>query len=174
VQVLQTKGSQWQLIFANGGDRANTNTPEYQTYGNHPDVEFQWKVGGSNKQNSSSWILEEWKTPKTERPWGWYRVLDEKSGYKIKELVIEPGKSLSDQRHQHRSEHWYVLNGEVTLETEWLARKNIVKLRELSNGYIIDKNVWHKASNDTAFPCHVLEVQYGDQCIEEDIERRNK
>lgn len=174
MQILQTKGSQWRLIFANGGDRINTNTPEYQTYGDHPDVEFQWKVGGSDKRNSSSWILEEWKTPKTQRDWGWYRVLDEKPGYKVKELIIEPGKSLSDQRHKFRSEHWYVLKGEVTLETEWLARKGISKLRELSNGYVINKGVWHKASNDTAFPCHVLEVQYGEKCIEEDIERRDQ
>ena len=50
------------IIFANGGDRTNTTTPEYTTYGDHPQVEFAFGVGGKNKANSSSWILDEWKT----------------------------------------------------------------------------------------------------------------
>ena len=80
-------------------------------------IEFVFGVGGEDKKNSSSWILEEYKYPKTIRNWGWYRVLDEQKGYKVKELVIEPGKSLSMQRHEHRAEHWYVLKGEVTIGT---------------------------------------------------------
>jgi cytidyltransferase-like protein len=32
------------------------------------DVEFVFGVGGENKANSSSWILEEWKSPKTHVP----------------------------------------------------------------------------------------------------------
>ena len=64
------------IIFANGGDRTWTNIPEMLTYGDDPNVEFKFGVGGENKKNSSSWILGEWKTPKTQRKWGWYRVLD--------------------------------------------------------------------------------------------------
>jgi hypothetical protein len=41
------------------------------------DVEFVFGVGGENKMNSSSWILEDWKKPKTGRAWGYYRVLHE-------------------------------------------------------------------------------------------------
>ena len=55
------------IVFANGGDRTNTTTPEYATYGDHPQVEFVFGVGGENKANSSSWILDEWKTQKTEQ-----------------------------------------------------------------------------------------------------------
>ena len=82
------------IIFANGGDRTDTTTPEYKIYGDHSDVEFVFGVGGENKANSSSWILDEWKTQKTERQWGYWRVLDHKpeQGYKVKELVIYPGK----------------------------------------------------------------------------------
>ena len=65
---------EWKLIFANGGDRTNTTTPEYEVWGDHPDVEFAFGVGGSNKANSSSWILDEWKTQKTERDWDYGRV----------------------------------------------------------------------------------------------------
>ena len=42
--------------------------------------------------NSSSWILDSWKNPKTQRKWGYYKVFDEREGVKVKELVIEPRK----------------------------------------------------------------------------------
>jgi len=156
------------IIFANGGDRTKENIPEMNKW---PNVDFVFGVGGEAKQNSSSWILEEWKNPKTIRNWGWYRVLDDKPGYKVKELVIEPGKSLSMQRHTHRAEHWYVLKGKCLIKTEWDNRSE--KQTVNANGtYTIDKTVWHQGCNDTKEPCHILEVQYGDKCIEEDIERK--
>jgi len=175
MQVLSTKGSSWSLVFANGGDRLNTNTPEYRIYSEHPDVDFAFGIGGTNKKNSSSWVLDEWKTQKTERNWGYWRVLDHKpdKGYKVKELVIYPGQSLSDQRHSFRSENWTILEGVITIDTEWKEKRNSVNLTPNSNTYNIRKGVWHKASNPGTEPAHVLEVQWGEQCIEEDIERRS-
>jgi cytidyltransferase-like protein len=163
------------IIFANGGDRTNTTTPEYSMYGDHPNVEFVFGVGGENKANSSSWILDEWKTQKTERDWGYWRVLDNKpeQGYKVKELVIYPGKSLSDQKHFKRSEQWMVLEGIVKMETEWNTLKGIVHLQAHERPYEIGKEVWHKASNPGTENAHILEIQWGDECVEEDIERRN-
>lgn len=174
MQVLQTKGSSWTVVFANGGDRINTNTPEYKVYGEHPFVEFKWKVGGSNKANSSSWILDEWKTQKTERDWGYWRVLDDApdKGYKVKELVIYPGKSLSDQKHFERSEQWQVLSGTVKMVTEYNSLKNVTHLESSSKSYEIGKEVWHKASNPSDINAHILEIQWG-KCYEEDIERRD-
>jgi len=49
------------VIFVNGGDRHNENTPEYDKFKDDDRVEFRWGVGGTDKKNSSSWILEEWK-----------------------------------------------------------------------------------------------------------------
>jgi len=163
------------IVFANGGDRTNTTTPEFKTYGDMPNVEFAFGVGGENKMNSSSWILDEWKTQKTERDWGYWRVLDHKpeKGYKVKELVIYPGKSLSDQRHFKRSEQWIVLEGVVKMETEWEDRKDTVHLRPHTLPYEIDKEVWHKASNPNDENAHILEIQWGSECVEEDIERRS-
>jgi cytidyltransferase-like protein len=155
------------IIFANGGDRTKENIPEMI----FDDVEFVFGVGGADKENSSSWILDDWKTQRTERPWGYWRVLDDKKITKVKELVIEPGKSLSDQRHFHRSEHWYILNGSVKIITEYNGLKSEVTLTKNST-YIIGNNVWHLSTNVGTEPCHILEVQYGDMCIEEDIERR--
>jgi len=48
------------VVFANGGDRNNQNTPEYRKYKKHPNVEFVFGVGG-NKINSSSKILADWQ-----------------------------------------------------------------------------------------------------------------
>ena len=57
--VLDT--TNYNIVFANGGDRAKGNTPEYMTYHRNPRVEFAWEVGGSDKRNSSSKILDDWK-----------------------------------------------------------------------------------------------------------------
>ena len=164
-----------QLIFANGGDRTNTTTPEYATYGDHPNVDFAFGVGGEDKKNSSSWILDEWKTQKTERDWGYWRVLDHKpeQGYKVKELVIYPGKSLSDQKHFLRSELWTVLEGTVKMDTEWNNIQSCITLEQHSRPFEIGKEVWHRASNPGTKNTHILEVQWGEQCVEQDIERRS-
>lgn len=106
------------------------------------------------------------------RPWGYYRVLDDKPGYKVKELVIEPNSKLSMQRHFHRSEHWYILKGKCDIVTEYNG--SILKVTKKANeAYVINEQVWHQGQNNYKEPCHILEVQYGSQCIEDDIERRN-
>ena len=171
--LKQMMGLDCKIVFANGGDRTSKNIPELVMYGDDPQIEFAFGVGGNDKQNSSSWILDEWKTAKTERPWGWYRVLDDKPGYKVKELVIMPGQKLSMQRHFKRAEHWYVLQGHCSVKTEWQGTENVVTLREKTTGYVIEKETWHQGINLSDQPCHILEVQYGEECIEEDIERRD-
>jgi cytidyltransferase-like protein len=159
------------IIFVNGGDRINANTPEYSVYYNNPRVSFKWEVGGSNKINSSSWILDNWKTNRTNRDWGYWRVLDDKKTIKVKELVIYPHKSLSDQYHNHRNEHWYIIKGECNID----VGEDEIKTVTLSENdtLIIPSKSWHKAYNTTDEPCHVLEIQYGDRCEEDDIIRRN-
>ena len=159
------------VIFANGGDRTAGNIPEMTITADN--LSFEFGVGGANKANSSSWILDEWKTQKTERDWGYWRVLDDKpeKGYKVKELVVMPGKSLSDQRHFERSEDWIVLEGIIKMDSEYNGIKNSVHLSPGSPTYNIGKEVWHHASNPGSEPAHILEVQWGN-CYEEDIERR--
>lgn len=160
------------VCFANGGDRTDgSNTPEYNEFSDNGNVSFRWGVGGSYKKNSSSWILDEWKTQKTKRTWGHWRVLDDKGTVKVKELIIEPGKSLSNQIHEFRSEHWYILQGTVGLRIETETFSNYVQLKE-NNSYVINQGVWHKATNCGNDNAHILEVQYGSKCVEEDIRRK--
>ncbi len=169
--VLGAISSESILIFANGGDRNQDNIPEMIKFASNNKVNFEFGVGGEDKKNSSSWILENWKNPKTYRKWGHYKVFDEKDGIKVKELVIYPGNSLSDQRHFKRSEHWYILEGGCVIHLEKEGIKSEVTLG-LHDSLVIEQGTWHKAINNSKINCSVLEVQYGENCIEEDIERR--
>ena len=151
------------IVFANGGDRTQDNIPEMSVSG----VEFAFGIGGENKSNSSSWILQEWKAPKTERPWGYYRVLHEAPGMKVKELVVESGQSLSMQRHAKRREYWVVQEGKCKVEKEFGAL-----FLHTHETIAIPVGEWHQLSNPFDQPCRIVEIQYGEQCIEEDIERQ--
>ena len=139
------------------------------------DVIFKFGVGGDDKRNSSSWILEEWKAPKTERTWGYYRVLHEDGQQvKVKELTVNPGQRLSMQRHTDRAEHWFVSQGTATVNT--LNTKSDVELLGEFDQFQhihIDRTEWHQLCNLTEEPLKVVEIQYGPNCIEEDIERRS-
>ena len=172
--IGSTLGKGDKLVFANGGDRTNQSTPEYKLYNNYPWIEFEFGVGGENKMNSSSWILDEWKTQRTHRTWGYWRVLDDKQprvGQKVKELVINPGKSLSNQKHIFRSEFWYILEGDIMIELEFADHKESLYLTT-HDTFTIPQEIWHKTSNIGKKPAHILEVQYGDKCEEEDIQRK--
>ena len=48
------------IKFANGGDRNNSTTPE-SMFCEKNNIELLWGIGGDNKSNSSSWILQKWK-----------------------------------------------------------------------------------------------------------------
>lgn len=160
------------IIFANGGDRTAENIPEMDIQDDN--LEFAFGVGGTNKANSSSWLLEEWKAPKTEREWGYYRVLHEANkNVKVKELTVEPGKNLSMQRHSHRLEKWFVAEGTATLYTiNRSSDEELVGTFKQFDTIHINVNQWHKLSNHTSEPLKIIEIQYGTECVEEDIERR--
>jgi cytidyltransferase-like protein len=159
------------IIFANGGDRTQENIPEMSV--EDPKLEFVFGVGGEDKKNSSSWILQEWKAPKTERQWGYYRVLHEVPGMKVKELTVNPGKSLSMQRHQYRAEYWIVSEGECMVKSQLSSGYKLPSTHlHVHQEYKIAVGEWHQLTNPYDVPCKIVEIQYGEQCVEEDIERK--
>jgi cytidyltransferase-like protein len=171
IQMVRQSYPQDKIIFANGGDRTDDNIPEMDIVDNN--LQFVFGVGGFNKANSSSWILQEWKAPKTKRPWGYYRVLHEVPGMKVKELTVDSGKSLSMQKHSLRSEYWIVSEGQCVVNSQMtggyaLPPKTLSEHQE----YNISVGDWHQLSNPFSTPCKIVEIQYGKQCIEEDIERK--
>jgi cytidyltransferase-like protein len=160
-----------EIIFANGGDRTQANIPEMDVEDDN--LTFEFGVGGEDKANSSSWILQEWKAPKTERSWGYYRVLHEVAGTKVKELTINPGQKLSMQRHKDRAEHWHVTEGMCQVDSQmpggyYLPPKTLSKHMTLD----IPAGEWHQLANPYEVPCKLVEIQYGPRCDEDDIERR--
>jgi D-beta-D-heptose 7-phosphate kinase/D-beta-D-heptose 1-phosphate adenosyltransferase len=154
------------IKFMNGGDRNSGNVPEQSE-----DVEFVFGVGGDNKANSSSWILQEWKHPKTIRPWGYYRVLHTEGKHiKVKELVVDPGKTLSSQRHFYRAEYWIVSKGKAAVGIGEV--ESVFHLEEQEDTHI-QTGQWHRLFNDSDQPLHLVEIQHGPLCEEEDIQRRD-
>lgn len=171
IRCLRQKYPGVRILFVNGGDRTRDNIPEMDVDVDH--VDFAFGVGGENKANSSSWILEEWRAPKTPRPWGYYRVLHEVPGAKVKELTVEPGMSLSMQRHQGRAEFWLVSSGTATVST--LDQGNQPKLNGVFHTHDflhIAPREWHQLENRELLPLKIVEIQYGQRCEEQDIERR--
>lgn len=159
------------IIFANGGDRTATNIPEMDIQDDN--LEFIFGVGGEDKKNSSSWILQEWKAPKTVRPWGYYRVLHEVPGMKVKELTVNPGKSLSLQNHKLRSEYWIVSEGQASVASETPDEQPLPTVNlEHHDSHDVRVAEWHQLSNPYDVPVKIVEIQYGESCVEEDIERK--
>jgi cytidyltransferase-like protein len=170
IRLLKTRYPNDQIVFANGGDRTRDNIPEMI----FDDVEFVFGIGGENKINSSSWILEDWKKPKTTRAWGYYRVLHEVGpNTKLKELTVNPKTCLSMQRHDQRAEFWFVAEGNATVYTLDSAStdQDIKCAMTVHEHCWINVNEWHQLCNETDQPLKLIEIQFGENCVEEDIKR---
>lgn len=170
LEELCGKYAEDEIIFANGGDRNSNNIPEMEITSSN--LSFKFGVGGEDKKNSSSWILKEWEKPTTQRIWGKYRELDQNGHWKVKELSIDVGKSLSDQRHFQRSEHWHIVDGKLQMDLEFANGYKTSGVYVTGDSIDIPKRSWHKATNVGHKPAKVIEVWMGDELIEEDIERR--
>ena len=170
IRLVRTRYPDADIVFANGGDRSAENIPEMI----FDDVEFVFGVGGEDKKNSSSWILEEWKKPKTDRAWGYYRVLHEVgTNTKLKELTVTPKTCLSMQRHDKRAEFWFVADGEATVYTlDSSTDRDLKDHMTVHESCWINRNEWHQLCNETDRPLRLIEIQFGEDCVEEDIERK--
>ena len=104
----------------------------------------------------------------TNKRWGSYEIISEKPGWKIKYLYIRKQTRISDQRHFHRSEHWFILQGELDVVINGTSR---IKLKKGDN-LDIPVGTWHWPQNNSTEPCIVLETQHGKSFEEDDIERR--
>ena len=150
------------LYFCNGGDRNSLDDiPEKGVAG----IQLKFGVGGDTKINSSSKLVNEYFSRPAERDWGNWDVLKnyEHLGVKVKELIIKPGQSTSMQRHRYRSEFMFVADGELT---------NMNRVTNKHNYTMIGQGDWHKLENKGDKDLHIVEIQYGTACVEEDIERR--
>lgn len=168
IRQVQNMFPDGDIVFANGGDRTQDNIPEMI----FDDVEFVFGVGGEDKLNSSSKILKQWKSTEVQRSWGSYTVLNEVPGAKVKTLTVMPGQALSMQRHQYRSEYWMVTEGTCMINMALPGdMSNPPKILGKYDEWRIPKHTWHQLTNPFTIPCTIVEIQYGEQCVEKDIER---
>ena len=100
------------------------------------------------------------------RPWGYYQVISDEPDLKVKKIIVYPGKRLSLQCHQRRSEHWYITHGQaiVTLGSMDLHL-------EPGNSIDIPQGSFHRIMNAGRENLAFIEVQTGDYFGEDDIER---
>ena len=103
---------------------------------------------------------------KEKRPWGWYDVIDEGDRYKVKNIEVKPGSSLSLQVHHHRAEHWVVVEG-----TAMIQLNNDKQLLSENQSTFIPLGCKHRLSNPGKIPLKIIEVQSGPYLDEDDIER---
>tara|TARA_B100001093_G_C26735975_1_gene974471 strand:- start:92 stop:874 length:783 start_codon:yes stop_codon:yes gene_type:complete len=158
------------IAFANGGDRSKGNISEMSVDG----IEFLFGVGGDDKKNSSSWILKKWKYCFEERSWGsLYNIfVDKDKETKVKELIVNAKQGMSFQRHFKRSEIWMVSKGScvINFSDDDPNIKKSIQLNKFDH-YLVPKEGWHQITNPFDKECRLIEIQYGEECTEEDIER---
>lgn len=103
---------------------------------------------------------------KVYRPWGWYDTIDVGDRFKVKRIQVNPGASLSLQKHSKRAEHWVVVKGiaEVT------CGDKVITLKENESTFI-PLGEQHRLSNLSTDILEIIEVQSGAYLGEDDIVR---
>jgi len=130
----------------------------------------------SNAQNVGAIVKQLQANPKTSpltqthkttyRPWGGYSCVLDGERFQVKRLFVKPGKRLSLQKHNHRSEHWVVVRGTAEVQ----VGENKMVLRENESIYIPQGDI-HRLSNPGKILLELIEVQTGSYLGEDDIIR---
>ena len=104
--------------------------------------------------------------PRDYRPWGWYESIALGPRFQVKRIVVNPGAALSLQSHNHRSEHWIVVEGtaKVTINAD------VQTIIENQSVYI-PLGAIHRLENPGKLPLTLIEVQTGSYFGEDDIIR---
>ena len=100
------------------------------------------------------------------RPWGSFTILEERVGFKIKLIEINPGKRLNLQRHKSRAEHWVVVSGRAKIT---IGGK--VFSVDTNRSVYVPMGVRHRLENLAKVPVRIVEIQTGIYLGEDDIER---
>jgi len=130
------------------------------------------KKGSSQKVKEVVKILKEQNSElpnihvTAHRPWGTYTILDESKGYKVKRIVVKPGKRLSLQKHHYRSEHWIVVSG-----TAIVTRGADTFTVNVNESTYIPMGEIHRLENIGKIPLVMIEAQVGEYVGEDDIVR---
>ncbi|MCL4108792.1 UNVERIFIED_CONTAM: hypothetical protein GTU68_049133 [Idotea baltica] len=104
--------------------------------------------------------------PTDHRPWGWFDRLATSDRFQVKRIHVNPGASLSLQSHEHRSEHWIVVQGQAMVSLNGMESQV-----EENQSVYIPRGAKHRLANPAQTPLILIEVQTGDYLGEDDITR---
>lgn len=104
--------------------------------------------------------------PKAHRPWGWFERLVTGDQFQVKRIHVHPGAALSLQSHDHRAEHWVVVEGTADVTLDGQQRR-----LEPNQSAYIPIGARHRLANPGDAPLVVIEVQTGSYLGEDDITR---
>lgn len=156
-------------VFANGGDRGVTNTPEAELCG-QLGIEMAYNIGVGGKMQSSSWMIQgaAEALKKNERPWGHFFNHHSLPGVHLKTLHVNGNARLSLQKHKYRNETWVLVSGDAQAVVG--PDPNELKTHELETGKPFDVPVGtvHRLTSRTGGV--LVEISYG-KFDENDIER---
>jgi mannose-6-phosphate isomerase len=100
------------------------------------------------------------------RPWGHYQVLSDGPGFKVKTITVLAGKRLSYQRHERRSEHWFIVKGQGLVTLDGVSRAI-----DAGGAADVPVGLAHRIENIGDDDLVFVEVQHGTYFGEDDIER---
>jgi mannose-1-phosphate guanylyltransferase/mannose-6-phosphate isomerase len=100
------------------------------------------------------------------RPWGYYEILSEFNGYKIKKISVYPSKKLSLQSHNYRREQWTCIKGYGLAQID----NNFIDLY-INKSIEIEINQKHRLINNSKELLQIIEIQLGNYLEEDDIIR---
>ena len=154
------------ICYCNGGDRSNIKNILEVDMCEKLGVNLEFGVGGEEKIESSSDLTKNYLGNIEKRPWGNYHVIAKNTGYQIKEIKVERGEKISLQKHKGRSEFWQIVKGKSKI----IIGKEEYFLKENEHIYI-PKDTVHRIENIGKKELIFIEIQLGENLIEEDIIR---
>tara|TARA_B100001996_G_C18655501_1_gene591025 strand:+ start:113 stop:955 length:843 start_codon:yes stop_codon:yes gene_type:complete len=154
------------ICYCNGGDRSQEDKIRESQICKKLGIDLKFGIGGIHKLESSSNLTKNHLSDREFRPWGSYQIIAKGKGYQIKEIIINPGKKQSLQRHKNRSEYWQIIDGVGMVYLE----DSKFKLKQYDNVFIPQGDL-HRLENIGKNPLILVEIQIGEKISEDDIER---
>ncbi len=118
------------------------------------------------KEEVEKLILSHPSPDKDIRPWGGFITLWEDKSFKVKILLVLPGKRLSLQKHKWRKEKWVIAEGEA-----FITKGDQSFFMGEGNTVMIEKGELHRIENRSDKILKIVEVWLGEKLLEDDIER---
>ncbi len=98
------------------------------------------------------------------RPWGQFTALHDGEGFSVREVVVDPGGRLTLQRHEHRDEHWIVVEGEAEVRID-----GEVSRVPAGQSVRVGRGSLHQLGNPGTTRLRIVEVQFGDRLGEDTV-----